>query len=369
MKIKFVCIFLFLIYYNVFSVDINNTICFIGFKSSNDDPILNELVTKANEIIVDNFTIAGNVSLINFIDTDTSNNDSLNPINQYPYIIYGTIESSNENYNIEIYIKDNNKESISKHYKSANSVLDVFPICDELYKEITPDFSEIIVSNKKTPSTTSDFSIDTINSYKIHEWLFNGSTKSEISKDTFWTGKFKYTRNRKNEDNSAVKFDTFSTINKINNGYDLYNDFTISIWILLNNRSLDSYGRIYDCMQWNHKTGYNIICHGKLHCIDFSYFGEDGITHDAMTNEKLYPGKWYNVIVTFKDGTSCMYLNGKLQQINSSTHTIKTSKRYISIGNGNDDNTRWPFYGELDDLMIFNKALTQQEVSILYQTF
>jgi len=368
MKIKIVYMLVICISCKLFPIDINNTICFIGFNSSNNDPVTNEIITKSNEIIVDNFTKAGNVSLVNLANTNISKDDLLNASIQYPYIIYGAIDSSHNEYTFEIIIKDNKNEAVSKHYRSASCILDVFPICDELYEEMIPDFSKIVVSKKQNPSTSIDCNIDTINRFKVHEWFFNATPKDEINSDTFWTGKLKYISNRKNEKNAAITFDHYS-INKLNTTYELNNDFTISLWFLLTNQSFDTYGRIYDCMQWGQKTGYNIICEKNLKCINFSYFGEDGITHDVMTNEKLHQGRWYNVIATFKDGTSCIYLDGKLQQINSSNHIINTSKRYISIGNGNDDYTKWPFYGKLDDLIIFSKALTQQEVAILYQTF
>jgi hypothetical protein len=122
-------------------------------------------------------------------------------------------------------------------------------------------------------------------------------------------------------------------------------------------------------MQYNLKTGYNILYLPNNHAFSFTYFDENGITRGVMTNEPVHPDIWYNVIVTFKDGVSCLYLDGKLQEKNASNHAIAKSQRYISIGNGFDDNNNQPLYGKLDDLLIFSRALTSQEVSTLYQTF
>lgn len=371
MKKKMLCAWLLCAAVKLFSIDLSNAVCFLGFESSISDPVINEIITKSNELIIDNFTTIGTVSLVNLsgsvksIDLNSINKNE----NNYSYYIYGSIESSETGYTFTLISRDTHNKTTSNYIKNAESIMDVFSVCDQLFEEVTPDLSKVSIKSSQVKASNTIFDINIINKYKVNEWLFDGTPDSTIDNRYYWTGKINYAKDRNGKENSAIRCNNASIINKLNQNYDLYNDFTISIWFSLTNKSFNAYGRLYDCLQWNSKTGYHIVCNRDSHSIVFGYFGEDNVTHDVMTNAKLRANQWYNVIVTFKDGISCLYLNGKLQQMNTSTHSINLSKRYISIGNGFDDNRNQPFYGDLDDILIFSKALNPQEISVLYQTW
>lgn len=73
--------------------------------------------------------------------------------------------------------------------------------------------------------------------------------------------------------------------------------------------------------------------------------------------------KWWQIVVTYSDGVETLYLNGVKQS--TVTHSATdTSPNVLSLGNwfNNLEN----FQGNMKNLSIYNRALTQDEVTQLY---
>jgi hypothetical protein len=94
------------------------------------------------------------------------------------------------------------------------------------------------------------------------------------------------------------------------------------------------------------------------------------------TNDNVVkPGQWYNIIVTFNNTNSCIYLNGTLVATNNSMldyfdfgQTASGNSNNInlfgcrnSVSNGN---TQF-FNGIIDDFRLYNRVLTQAEITYL----
>ena len=78
---------------------------------------------------------------------------------------------------------------------------------------------------------------------------------------------------------------------------------------------------------------------------------------------------WYQIIFTFDGVDLKQYVNGVLTDIDQkSGFTLnKLGNSGISIGVSDQANGRWgPFGGQIDDIAIYNRALSQQEISALY---
>ncbi|MFA6495313.1 MAG: LamG domain-containing protein, partial [Candidatus Paceibacterota bacterium] len=87
---------------------------------------------------------------------------------------------------------------------------------------------------------------------------------------------------------------------------------------------------------------------------------------NSLTSYYFYtiPGTWYQTsFITIADGSFKMYVNGS--QVLSSAATNFSSWRAITsaiaLGNGNS-----PFAGLIDDVRIYNRALSASEISALY---
>ena len=95
--------------------------------------------------------------------------------------------------------------------------------------------------------------------------------------------------------------------------------------------------------------------------------GNNGAT---ITNSQLTisTNQWYNVIFTF-DGTNAKaYLNGQLVSTTPSTYTIFSNTYDIKFGRRHISGLPYFFNGKIDDIGIWNRALTQQEITNLYNS-
>ena len=152
--------------------------------------------------------------------------------------------------------------------------------------------------------------------------------------------------------------------------------FTISVWI--NPQASSNGNYIFSLNRW---LGYKFQLQGSnlpfltvfTNTGDFDK--DDGGTPVAL-------GKWSQVMVTLDSGTENFYINGKLvgTQTISGTPTTLTSPPNVSIGNElpksaynfTDSSSPYAFYGanffigSIDDLRLYNKALSAAEVNSLY---
>jgi len=78
-------------------------------------------------------------------------------------------------------------------------------------------------------------------------------------------------------------------------------------------------------------------------------------------------GTWTNLIFTLNGNTLTFYVNGVLSSSSPVNFTINTiSMSGISIGQSRQANGDWFGYnGSIDDIYIYNRALTQTEVTYL----
>ena len=89
----------------------------------------------------------------------------------------------------------------------------------------------------------------------------------------------------------------------------------------------------------------------------------------TQSNQTVPLNQWCNIIMTYSQSTINLYINNQL--VGTATDpsiTINTiGNSGISIGLSEQANGQWaPFDGKIDDIGIWNRALTQQEITNLY---
>ena len=77
---------------------------------------------------------------------------------------------------------------------------------------------------------------------------------------------------------------------------------------------------------------------------------------------------WKHVAVTFDGKIVNVFFNGKLDVSTSleGDYTLYQSTKDLEIGSGSDGSVEYPFNGDLDDIRIYNRALSESEVMQLY---
>ena len=123
----------------------------------------------------------------------------------------------------------------------------------------------------------------------------------------------------------------------------------------------------------DHRPGLDPYClslDGHLN-LTFSICAEDGSTATVHTPEEL--GAWIHVAGVLDDntGTMSLYTNGVLAaQIVTVVRPFGALQADespgVSIGNVNDGGNNFPFIGEIDEMALYDRALTADEVNAIY---
>ncbi|KAF2334855.1 LamG domain-containing protein [Flavobacterium daemonense] len=136
---------------------------------------------------------------------------------------------------------------------------------------------------------------------------------------------------------------------------------SISVWVKLNDISKANYILGYG-------TAYNAQYYGLLQQgtpssnSDLSLAGW-GASNDVIVSVPLTKGKWYNYTITFDGSVSKIYRDGVLvKSLDGMTRATKGN--IFRLG---EINTTVGINADIDDLKIFNVALTNEQVAAFYE--
>ena len=181
--------------------------------------------------------------------------------------------------------------------------------------------------------------------------------------------------------NSAYSFDGKSSYMQIPNSatLDSGNNVSISFWMKVNVFNTDLCSGNYLFSRGGtqpYVTNYNIVFgnapYGTVqninYCktpIDTSHESIYGMGTSDLT--PIHTGTWYHVVLTNNGSVSIMYLNGNIVSAQSASIIINTADLILGrdYPQGAAIDPYW-FNGVLDDIRIYNRAITGNEVTALY---
>jgi serine/threonine protein kinase len=210
---------------------------------------------------------------------------------------------------------------------------------------------------------------------------FNGNAKDEIGNGN--DGEVKgatSTADRHGKDNSAYSFDGENDIIDLKEHPQSNTlPITISFWVFTGQP--DRPGAIIDKYIDGSYNGWALRMGGATGKIWPLYLGSlesqiIGQHHPNYPQTKQFETQpltasiWHHCVFTLDSIKGNIFLNGKFQDDMSwvgPPQTI-TSSYKLSIGNTSDGpNQKIPFKGSIDDIRIYNRALTETEVKALYE--
>ncbi len=152
-----------------------------------------------------------------------------------------------------------------------------------------------------------------------------------------------------------------------NPAYELTHSLTIEGWIRPHS------GGYVVFFRGDHRPALDPYClsmDGHLNLI-FAISGQDGATASAQTPVEQYV--WTHVAGVLDDaaGTVSLYTNGVL-----AAKTVTTVRPFaallpdespgIGIGNVNDGGNNFPFIGDIDEIALYNRPLSEDEINGIY---
>ena len=191
-------------------------------------------------------------------------------------------------------------------------------------------------------------------------WPFNGNANDESGNGNNGTiNGAALTSDRNAVINSAFSFDGIDDYISFNTANLPYanSDRTISIWFLKqNNNSIWS----HTALSYGSASQSNAI---MISVGNNNLFTVQGWADDIGTNQPS-SNSWENLIITLSSSIGNIYYNGNLitTQNVANWNTIQS---VFYIGTRCDLSNSF-FFGNIDDIGIWNRALTSQEISTLY---
>jgi hypothetical protein len=202
-------------------------------------------------------------------------------------------------------------------------------------------------------------------------WPFNGNANDESGNgNNGIVNGATLTTDRNGNVGKAYSFDGVSEFIEVpsSSSISVSTSYSISTWLLADVWSfqspLDEHSIISKIDNGNWYGGYEILSGGNGYIMHTGNIGSNfsvGASGYSVTT-------WHHVIVTFNGSMVKSYINGQLVDSALRAGAIQTSNiplRFARRGGAGYFNNY--FDGKIDDIAIYNRALTQQEITALYQ--
>ncbi|PWJ44375.1 LamG domain-containing protein [Sediminitomix flava] len=189
------------------------------------------------------------------------------------------------------------------------------------------------------------------------------------------------TNDRKSNTNSAYHFDGNSYISiPHSSSFAFDTQFSIAVWVkpsafnsdnCESNRIIEkgietqrgNWGLYYD--DNFEGNGCGELDPNKVR-FKFGIVGDNGYRYAYVGETNINLNEWYFVTGTYDGSQMKLYVNGEVEFSENVSINLYTNTAPITIGK--QDHSSYPYFlnGAIDDIHIFNKALTKEEVDLLY---
>jgi hypothetical protein len=182
---------------------------------------------------------------------------------------------------------------------------------------------------------------------------------------------FETVTNRLRPGGKALKFDGKQDSVLVPNGVQLISDYTtVSFWIRVDSTSTkDAEAYVLDFGHWDQRWKISLPQHKRIvwttnsKNTQFPNFISD---MDAKDGNELTLKDWWHVTMVHDGKDDVIYIDGKEVNRKPATGVLNPTIRPLGIGSNSVDGGQY-FIGALDELKIYNTALTTAEIGKLYQ--
>ena len=171
--------------------------------------------------------------------------------------------------------------------------------------------------------------------------------------------------------NSAFEYDNELDFISVPNSstLQLTNEYTIATWLNPSSLDLGNFDFGVILAKWGNTgvASYQIRMSSDGNII---YDTQDGsATTTLLSSSSLSLNQWTHVLITQQLNSVSIFINGSLDSQSSSMNTPIVSNSTVEIGRNYNQFSDYPFegfIGKIDDIGIWNRALTADEVLALY---
>jgi hypothetical protein len=197
-------------------------------------------------------------------------------------------------------------------------------------------------------------------------WPFNGNANDESGNGNNGTvNGATLTNDRNGNVNSAYSFNN-SEITTFISSSQFSSDYTISIWIRVNSNNASFPTFLVGNNVPSGFTDPTYLIAQLNQQYKFVYYMQIAPTNAGVglgQSNTLNLNTWYHLVISSTNQQCKMYIDG-LENSTAGPIYLSNIGSYLHIGNGRDSGEI--FIGQLDDISIFNRSLSQQEITNLY---
>ena len=161
----------------------------------------------------------------------------------------------------------------------------------------------------------------------------------------------------------SLKFDGIDDYVEIGDVMDFNgtSSFSIAVWV---KPQKSFWGRIIskETQNVNGRQGWLLVVDPSTTSITFERWRDDNGTGVGIS---IVPNEWVHVVAVYDGSEMKIYKNGELVNSLPSTQSLIDHTRPLTIGSHSEIHSF--FNGTIDEVMIFNRSLTDNEVRALYQ--
>ncbi len=311
-------------------------------------------------------------SLTNFTVNDTYPSDGATAASLSSDVVINFNKSLDETTvnNTNIVVTGSTSGTLSPTFSGGTTDELILAFADGLpeNEEITVSLSNVQSSGGETLETTSfSFTTGTLDQSLLAHFPFDGTTDdaSDNALSFDIVSGTTFSADRLGAQDSALSFDgngDYLSMND-NNIFDFgtYEDFTISTWFKASGGAVTSQQAFYNKFSSNRRVFAGIAAGGQL---KFQISGYYDVSTVLLTTDSYDDGFWHHAaFVADRTGSMKIYVNGALVDEATIERVNVDNTGAIRIG-ALQDNTQY-FNGSLDDFRIYNRTLSDTEVSDL----
>jgi len=161
----------------------------------------------------------------------------------------------------------------------------------------------------------------------------------------------------------ALQFDGKDDYVKItkSEGFDLTDQITLTAWI-----KVDAFDKAWQSIVTKGDSAWRLQRDNKTNCLEFACTGVSNNAYgDVLGKIDVNDGAWHHVAGVYDGKKICLYVDGKLDVSNEGSGHIKKTDWPVLIGE-NAERTERQWNGLIDDVRIYDCALTEADVAALY---
>lgn len=203
-------------------------------------------------------------------------------------------------------------------------------------------------------------------------WPFNGNANDESGNGNNGTVNGPtLTSDRTGRGNSAYSFDGVNDFIQVPHNTKL-NPYPLSVTCWVKSTSNSAGGIVSKYPDANANNGWSVhSMSGKLSGYYYNFNGGSLVNLDFHAKQSISDSIWHFITIVYSNGNAKIYFDSKIIDSVSfwgtgtpSNSTSNSSLYFGRIG----ENLGWAtfFKGNIDDIAIYNRPLTQQEISALY---